>query len=191
MVTPFRSRLGFSPCDRRYHLSGGFVKAQTLLAVILAGATGAFPQGGPRSGGPPMHPKPPQHSFPSAFPVFLGDYGYSYSGYAPAPNVVVVQQPPLYVLAPQAPSEPPKPEIHEYRQPAAAEPPVDEQTAFAIVLKDGSVHYAVAVTVQASALHYVEPDGGHRLVSLDVVDREATRRLNRERKLQLQLPPAT
>lgn len=177
---------------RRYHLSGVFVRAHTLLAVILAGSTGAFPQAGPRSGVPPLRARPSRHSFPSPFPLFLDDYGYSYSGYAPPPNVVVVQQPPpLYVLVPLAPSVPPKPEIHEYQQPGAAEPPVDEQTAFAIVLKDGSVHSAVAVTVQASALHYVEPDGGHRLVSLDAVDREATRRMNRERKLQLQLPPPT
>jgi hypothetical protein len=89
-------------------------------------------------------------------------------------------------MLPQAPSDPPKPEIHEYQQPAV--PSADEQQAFAIVLNDGSVHSAVAVTVQGNGLYYVEPDGRHRLVSLDAVDREATRRLNRERKLQLQLP---
>ena len=162
------------------------LRAQILLAVILVGATSAFPQGGFRSDIPPRHATQPHRYFPSAFPFFLGDYGYGYEGYALAPSVVVVPQPPLYVLLPPEPSAPPKSEIHEYQRPAAA----DQEQAFAIVLRDGSVHSAVAVTVQDNALYYVEPDGGHRLVSLDALDREATGRLNRERKLRLQLPPA-
>lgn len=159
---------------------------------MLVGATTAFAQIGFHSGFPPTHAARPRHFFPSAFPLFLGDYDYGYEGYAPAPSVVVVEQPPLYVMVPPAPSVPPKAEIHEYEQAAASSAPstVDEGQAFAIVLKDGSVHSAVAVTVQHSGLYYVEPDGGHRLVSLDALDREATLRLNRERKLQLQLPPA-
>jgi hypothetical protein len=153
------------------------VKAQILLAVILVGATSAFPQGGLRS------EKPARHRFyPSGFPWFLGDYDY-----APTPSVVVLQQPPFYVLMPPAPSEPPRPEMHEYQ---SAAPTATEDEAFAIVLTDGSVHSAVAVTVQKGALYYVQPDGAHRLVSLEALDREATQRLNRERKLQLQLPPA-
>ena len=162
------------------------LRAQILLAVILVGATSAFPQGGFRSDIPPRHATQPHRYVPSAFPFFLGDYGYGYEGYAPAPNVVMVQQPALYVLLPPEPSAPPKSEIHEYQRPAAA----GQEQAFAIVLRDGSVHSAVAVTVQDNALYYVEPDGGHRLVSLDALDREATGRLNRERKLRLQLPPA-
>lgn len=98
-----------------------------------------------------------------------------------------LQQPHLYVLVPPAPIEPPRPEIHEYQ---SAAPAANEDQTFAIVLRDGSVHSAVAVTVQKGALYYVEPDGAHRLVSLEALDREATQRMNRERKLQLQLPPA-
>jgi hypothetical protein len=168
------------------------VKVQNLLAVIVVGAISAFPQGRPRPEVPPMHARQPHHFFPGAFPLFLGDYDY-YPGYAPpAPSVVVLEQPPLYVLVPPPPSDPPKPEIHEYQQPAtaSASPTSDEAQAFAIVLKDGSVHSAVAVAVQAGAIYYVEPNGSHRLVSIELVNREATERLNRERKLRLQLPPA-
>jgi hypothetical protein len=161
------------------------VKAQILLAVILVGATSAFPQGGIRPDGSRTRATQPHRFFPNGFPLFFGDYGYGYDGYAPAPNVVMLPQQPVYVLVP-APSEPPKSEIHEYQRTSAA----GQEQAFAIVLKDGSVHSAVAVTVQHSALYYVEPDGGHRLVSLEALDREATERLNRERNLQLQLPPA-
>lgn len=159
------------------------MKAQLLPAIILVAAASAFPQAGVRSGVPPLHATQPHRAFLNTFPWFLGDSGYDV--YAPAPSVVMVQQPPLYVVVPAAPSEPPKAEIHEYSHPSAAG---DEQ-AFAIVLKDGSLHSAVAVTVQENGLYYVEPDGGHRLVRLDALDREATARVNRERKLQLQLPP--
>jgi hypothetical protein len=160
------------------------VKARFLPAIIFVAAISAFPQAGVRPVVSPMRAGQPRRAFPSVFPWFLGDYGYD--AYAPSSSVVMIQQPPLYVVVPTAPSAPPTPEIHEYSHPSATG---DEQ-AFAIVLKDGSVHSAVAVTVQANGLYYVEPDGAHRLVKLDALDREATARLNRERKLQLQLPAA-
>jgi hypothetical protein len=159
------------------------VKALFLPAIILVAASSAFPQAGVRPVAPPMHATQPHRAFSNFFPWFLGDYGYD--AYAPTPSVVMVQQPPLYVAVPTEPSVPPKAEVHEYSHPATA---ADEEQAFAIVLKDGSVHSAVAVTVQANGLYFVEPDGAHRLVRLDALDREATARLNRERKLQLQLP---
>jgi hypothetical protein len=162
------------------------VKAHILTAVILVGTTSAFAQFGPQPGDSRVHAAQPHRFFPGVFPWFLGDYDYGYENYAPAQNVVVVQQPPMYVLLPTEPSVPPKSEIHEYHQPGAA----DQEQTFAIVLKDGSVLSAAAVTAQNRGLYFVQPDGAHRLVSLDAVDREATARANRERKLQLQLPPA-
>jgi|HubBroStandDraft_4_1064222.scaffolds.fasta_scaffold18330_3 hypothetical protein len=163
------------------------MKAQILVAVILVGANSAFPQSGFRSENPARHTTAPHRFFPGAFPWFLGDYGYGYDGYSSAPSMVMLPQPPLYVLMPPVPAEPPRPEIHEYQSSA---PTANEDQTFAIVLRDGSMHSAVAVTVQKGALYYVEPDGAHRLVALNALDREATERLNRERKLQLQLPPA-
>jgi hypothetical protein len=160
------------------------VKALFPPAIIFVAATSAFPQAGVRPVNSPMHQGQPRRAFPNLFPWFPGDYGYD--AYAPTPSVVMVQQPPLYVVVPAVPAAPPKAEMHEYSHPSATG---DEQ-AFAIVLRDGSVHSAVAVTVQANGLYYVEPDGAHRLVKLDALDREATARLNRERKLQLQLPAA-
>jgi hypothetical protein len=81
--------------------------------------------------------------------------------------------------------------IHEYAplSPVATQPSQADQPMFAIVLKNSTILSASAVIVQDGALHIVDPDGGHQRVSLDAVDREATRRANRERKLQLQLPP--
>jgi hypothetical protein len=126
--------------------------------------------------------------FPFAYPLFLGGDD---SAYPPAPNIIIMEQPLPQTIVQQVPRETVRAEIHEY-QPTAAEPiPGEEQPAFAIVLKDGSVQSAVAVSVQDDVLQYVDPDGEHRRVPLDTVDRQATRRVNRERKLELHLPPPT
>lgn len=47
-----------------------------------------------------------------------------------------------------------------------------------------------ATTVMAAddVLHYVDPDERHMRISMRVVDRDATMKLNRERKLYLYLP---
>jgi hypothetical protein len=103
-----------------------------------------------------------------------------------------MEQPPPQTIVQQAPRETVRSVIHEYKPTATSEPvPGEEQPAFAIVLKDGSVQSAMAGAVQDEVVHYVDPDGQHRRVSLDTVDREATRRVNRERKLELRLPPPT
>lgn len=188
---------------------------KAFIVLGLIPLTAAFAQhggGGPppgrapsglHSGLPPVGPIPPlggsrfpfgRHAgfgtpFFPAFPFWFGDSGYDYPAYQPAPSVVVVQQPPAYVVVPPAPvSEPVKPEVREYKNLPTASQPEGEPPAFTIVLKDGTVHFAVAVTAQDDTLHYVDPDGRHHSVPLAVIDRETTRRLNRERKLELQLP---
>ncbi len=128
------------------------------------------------------------------FPVYFGGYDeFGYTASTPAPNVLIVQQPPAYLMLQEAPRQTAAGEVHEYTL-APSTPPAatdEEPPAFAIVLRDGSVHSAAAVTVQDDVLHYVEPDGRHMRVALSAVDREATQRRNRDRKLNLQLPPAS
>ena len=183
----------------------GALKAALSLGVILMAASIAMAQ--PFAGLPPVRPVPLAGGFgfrgaphPGlsrfgglfAYPLFLGDYDYGYPGYAPAPNVVIVQQPPAYVVLQNAPSAAPSGEIHEYA-PAPSSAPTDsteESPAFAIVLKDGSVRSAVAVAAQNDSLHYVDLDGRHQHVALETVDRAATRKRNRENHLELQLPPS-
>jgi len=164
-----------------------------------------------RDGGlPPVRPIPPVASpgagfrpaprgafgrsfAPYAYPPYFGDYDYPYpyAGYAPAPSVVIVQQPPPVVMVPQSPPEPARLEIHEYAPstPSPSPAPAEESAAFRIVMKDGLVRTAVAVAVQNNLGYLVDSDGRHERISLDAVDRDTTRRLNRERNLELQLPP--
>jgi hypothetical protein len=111
---------------------------------------------------------------------------YSYPAESAPGGVTIIQQ----FAAPPAPlaAEQPAvtPQIREYPTPAA--PSSESASAtFAIVLKNGSTLSATAATVQGSALQIVDPDGQHRRVPLDSIDREATRRRNAERNLRLQL----
>jgi hypothetical protein len=183
-----------------------------LMLALAAGAgfgqrPGGVPPGNPLprlSPLPPFSgsPRPqfapqriPQRGFrsPGYYPFpFYSDLGYYPATYSfPAESapggVTIIQQ-----FAPPGPASAEEqsavtPQIHEYPAPAAPSSGAEPAT-FAIVLKDGSALSASAVTVQGDALQIVDPDGRHRRVSLDTIDREATRRRNAERNLRLQLP---
>lgn len=133
------------------------------------------------------------------------DYDDSYNDgpvydYAPQP-VPYVQQPTRFVQPPARPvaHQTAHPVITEYTWPAAgaaSSPSVPSTTsesepqAFAIVLKDGSTLSAVTVFASEDILHYVDPDARHLRVSMSLVDRAATLKLNRARNLNLYLPAA-
>jgi hypothetical protein len=146
----------------------------------------------------PAAPRFSDRPRPATRPIFpLGFGGYGFGGYdydyvPQAPNVVVLEPPPpAYVPVPERPPETATMVIHEYQSPSAGatQAPEGDQPVFAIVLKNTTMLTATAVIVQNDALHIVDPDGGHQRVSMEAVDREATKRVNQERKLQLQLPP--
>ena len=58
-----------------------------------------------------------------------------------------------------------------------------------IALKDHRIHTAVAYWILGDTLHYITPLGIHNQVSLRLVNRSLTARLNSDRLLQLVLPP--
>ncbi len=70
-------------------------------------------------------------------------------------------------------------------QSAAAQSPV-----FLIALKDGTVHAALAYWAEGGVLHYITPQGKQEQAELAALDRRLTEQLNRERNLEMQLPPA-
>jgi hypothetical protein len=148
---------------------------------------------------------------PYAVPVYVPGYGYGYDyGYgdngaypppdavppqAPAqqpPNVIVIypsgQQPgmapgmPYGQAAPQPGAEPSAPE--EQAQPTM------EPSHYLIALKDHTVYAAVAYWVDGDTLHYFTNSNTHNQVSLSLVDRPLTERLNRESGIDFKLPPA-
>jgi hypothetical protein len=100
--------------------------------------------------------------------------------YTPQPNIIVQPPPPREA----------RPVIIEYPQPvpAPASRAEGEPQNFGIVLKDGSTLSAIAVVVSHDVLHYVDPQERNMEISISEVDRDATLKLNRERKLTLSLP---
>jgi hypothetical protein len=83
--------------------------------------------------------------------------------------------------------------IHVYGpQSQVAEPqtPVAEESpTFLIAFKDHTIYAAIAYWVEGDTLHYVTNQSTHNQVSLDLVDRELSDRLNRERQVDFRLPP--
>ncbi len=84
-----------------------------------------------------------------------------------------------------------RPTIQSYSAPSAPRPaPSEDQPLFFIGLTDNSVYTAVAYWVEAGTLNYITPQGRHNQVSLSLIDRETTARLNHGSKFQLHLPGA-
>lgn len=139
---------------------------------------------------------------PYGYGYLGGGYGSSYSGddfaydaggtYAYAPQPIFMLQPPM---APPVvePPRPAHPVLTNYTWPAASAPsaavaPEAEAPTFGIVLRDGSTLAATTVVASNDVLHIVDLDERHIRVSMSAVDRGATLKLNRERKLDLYLP---
>jgi|SRR5579862_7761960 len=129
-----------------------------------------------------------------------GSYnGYQYQpdsgGYSsqPGPQVVINQNfvpdrayPVVREYAPDTGAE----TIRTYDAPGRA--PVDSAgdatPYYLLAFKDSSVYSAFAYWVEGDTLHYVTSERIHNQVSLNLVDRELTDRLNRDRNMQVKLP---
>jgi len=79
--------------------------------------------------------------------------------------------------------------VETYQAPSEQRPePSDDQVMFFIALKDSSVYTAVAYWVEDGTLHYITPQGKHNQVSLGLVDRQTSAKLNAGRKVEFHLP---
>jgi hypothetical protein len=65
----------------------------------------------------------------------------------------------------------------------------EESPTFLIAFKDHTIYAAIAYWVEGDTLHYVTNQSTHNQVSLDLVDRDLSDRLNRERQVDFRLPP--
>src|SRR5262249_6103347 len=64
-----------------------------------------------------------------------------------------------------------------------------DNPTYLIALKDHTIYAAVGYWVQGDTLHYLTGGNTHNQVSLDLVDRELSARLNGERGVDFLLPP--
>jgi len=63
----------------------------------------------------------------------------------------------------------------------------DQPTIYLIALKDTTVRQAIGYWVDGNTLHYVTPQASINHLSLDMVDKDLSSRLNEERKLDFDL----
>lgn len=68
--------------------------------------------------------------------------------------------------------------------------PSDNPTLYLIAFKDHSVVQALGYWMEGSTLHYVTVDHDLNQVSLDLIDRDLSQRLNNERNVEFRLPAA-
>jgi hypothetical protein len=73
--------------------------------------------------------------------------------------------------------------VAEARLPAQLPPPL-----FLIALKDKTINTATSYWVDGMMLNYITLQGMHVIVRLDLVDRDLSRDLNRQRNVELRLP---
>ncbi len=165
------------------------------LGVIVSGWPGY-------TGAPALDPLRRRTTIvPMIWPVYVGGF-YPYE---PAqPNITIITTPPQQAapvtinqyfgaesgraLVREGGVE--RETVQSYQAPVRepVEPPAD-RVMFLIALKDSSVYSAVAYWIEGETLHYITTQGKHNQVSLDLVDRELSEKLNRGRQVEFRLPP--
>ncbi len=177
-----------------------FSIADPGFAQRLGNTVSGFPQRG--SAG---HGRGTVVVVPYAYPVMAGGYPYDYAPEQVTPNVTIINAPPQVpqvVINQNYVPETANPVIREYpegnsdvtvyqapsRADAAEPASQEENRSYLIAFKDHSIYSALAYWVQGDTLHYVTPEGVHNQASLDLIDRDFTEQLNRERRTLVRLP---
>ncbi|HWC97668.1 MAG TPA: hypothetical protein VG456_12980 [Candidatus Sulfopaludibacter sp.] len=141
------------------------------------------------------------NSFVYGYPVYVGgSYGsvYDSSAEQPAPpqqqpGVTIImppQAPPVIINQYDAPAHPQMSVYQPETAPAAEEPAAAEPTRYLLAFKDHTIYSAIAYWVDGDTLHYFTAGNTHNQVSVSLVDRGVTERLNREAGVEVKLPAA-
>jgi hypothetical protein len=139
------------------------------------------------------------------YPVYVGGGYYDpaaagYAGYVDPSAAAAEQQPvppsppasPIIInVGVPGPAAPPPPPAAQAPPEQSAQPQEDngpEPTHYLIALKDHTIYAALAYWVEGNTLHYFTSGNVHNQVSLALVDRDLTERLNHETGVQINLP---
>ncbi|HEY4360651.1 MAG TPA: hypothetical protein VGN17_06765 [Bryobacteraceae bacterium] len=149
-----------------------------------------------------------------AYPVYYGGYYYPYdapvapqqgygpdqgydSNYGPSPVVIINQNFRPDVINPQVTDysnaplpqyiPPPSPQVPS-QQPAVSGADTNFALIFLIAMKDHTIYPAVAYWVEGDTLNYVTAQGARNRISLELVDRDFSKQLNKERNVEFGLP---
>jgi hypothetical protein len=167
---------GFSGSRPAYR-SGGFAVPYAVPVYVggYAGYTGYYDSGVPPDAAAAAGAPPPAQPnvivvYPSGMPAgspLSGGYGEAYA--APPSG---------------SPAQGPSPAASQDQSAATPAP-----TTYLIAFKDHTIYSAVAYWVEGDTLHYFTSGATHNQVSLSLVDRDLTLRLNAEAGNNMQLPP--
>jgi hypothetical protein len=178
--------------------------AAFLTASVFAQHRGGTaPVGRTRSAPPPVAARPPAPLRPYyprpvaiPYPVFIGGGYYAPSnasdyGYANSAPIAIVNQD----FQPDSVN----PSIVDYSNVPLPEPVAntdenglrdDQPTIFLIALTDHTVVAAIAYWADGDTLNWVSRDAKQNHMSLSLVDRDFSKQLNDERRVEFKLPPA-
>ena len=150
------------------------------------------------------------------YPVFYGSGYYDYDAPA-APQAPYSQYNAQYSSGYDQMTQPPIVIINQYFKPDTANPVIrdysnvplpepgqfqtppantgdsavntsDQQVMFLIAMKDHTIFPAIAYWVEGDTLNYITVQGAKNSVSLDLVDRDFSKQINKERKVEFGLP---
>jgi hypothetical protein len=163
-------------------------------ATAPAGVTGPYFFRSPRPSATDLQPSP-NVVLPS--PVYDSGYTDDRSGvYAPGdPNqlphmIDPLPAPPVIINQ----SFPPPPQVPESNAPVNASKSKvandDRPTIYLIAFKDHSIVQALGYWLEAGTLHYVSAEYAVNQVSVGLIDRDLSQRLNDERGITFKLPVA-
>ena len=152
------------------------------------------------------------------YPVFYGGGYYDYAAPAAPYSQDVNQvpaysngydqttQPPVVIINQYFKPDTANPVLHDYSNvplresaPQTADTPgdvavnagvntSDQQVMFLIALKDHTIFPAIAYWVEGDTLNYITLQGAKNSVSLDLVDRDFSKQINQDRKVEFGLP---
>jgi hypothetical protein len=147
------------------------------VPIYVGGGGYGYPYDPSFYGGVPPGPQEPQQPNvtvvypPQPAPVIINQFG-------PPPDNGATARPRLYEM-PQ--------DTQQEQQDTSAAPAV-EPTHYLIAFKDHTIYSAIAYWVDGDILHYFTSGNTHNQVSLSLVDRDLTQRLNHESGVQIKLP---
>jgi hypothetical protein len=141
---------------------------------------------------PGRRSRPVAIGYPYAVPVYVGG---GYDGAPPPEEALPPQQQPPNVIVIYANPPQQQPVIVQGTTPApqAVQPTAEsdtssEQPHYLLAFKDHTIYSAVAYWVEGDTLHYFTNGNTHNQVSLSLIDRDLTERLNRETGADIRLP---
>ncbi len=133
-------------------------------------------------------------------------YGFSPSYYEPPAYEQQPQQPreqaPVVIINQNFAPEVARPSMREYSAgslPAQVQPEpevraetksVDDErpTVYLIAMKDSTIYSSLAYWLEDDTVHYITTQHSHNRATIDLIDRELSIQLNRERGVEFKLP---